>query len=365
MRNFKSIFFVLAVFLCFSPLSFALDTGSVVFQRLQYFTLAAGTADVLKAEVPEPNVSWLALIDPVTGVVTKIGDTGHGNCTALDFNPAGDLFATCQRLEEPYEPVLVRLDMVTGAGTEIGPTGITERISDITNVGGYTIHAYEEVETPHNLHEIDDTSGNSMFVGQPGIGGIGNALFAGGDEAAKLVTWVDGANQVYELDPNNAQPSFVTNLQVFDDTSGLMALVEEGPCLMPATDDIAVEELAFPDPDSDDIDSDELAALGSSVKSAATKYEAAALVEMQVLEPVALATKGSPQVELGLAFIDLEGGTAVIKTRIVSEDYVLEGLAVRERAPAQVPTLSQWGLIAMAGLLGIFGLLAVKRRVTA
>ncbi len=134
------------------------------------------------------KASWLALIDPVTGVVTKIGDTSHGNCTALDFNPAGDLFATCQRLEEPYEPVLVKLDPNTGIGTEVGPTEITEQISDITNTGGYTVHAYEEVETPHNVHSIDDMTGDSMFIGQPGIEGQGNALFAGGDERVRLVT---------------------------------------------------------------------------------------------------------------------------------------------------------------------------------
>ncbi len=168
------------------------------------------------------------------------------------------------------------------------------------------------------------------------------------------------SNQVYELDKDTAQPSFVTNLQVFDNTNGLMALVEEGPCLVLATGDIAVEELVLPD--SDNIDFDELAALSSSVESAATKYEAAALVEMQVLELGALATKGSPQVELGLAFIDLEGGTAVIKTRIISEDYVLDGLAVRERAPAQVPTLSEWGLIATAVLLFAGALVFIRRR---
>jgi len=308
-----------------------------------------------------PKASWLALIDPVTGVVTKIGDTDHGNCTALDFNPAGDLFATCQRMEEPYEPVLARLDTLTGAGTEVGPTGITEQISDIANTGGYIMQAYEEVETPHNLHSIDDMTADSVFIGKPGTEGQGNALFAGGDERVRLVTWVNESNQVYELDKVTAQPFFVTNLQLFDNTNGLMALVEEGPCVMPATDGIAVEELVLPD--SDDIDSDELAALSSSVKSAATKYEAAALVEMQVLEPGALATKGSPPVELGLAFIDLEGGNAVIKIRIVSsEDYVLQGLAVRERAPAQVPTLSEWGLLATSFILLAFGLFFLARR---
>ena len=83
---------------------------------------------------------------------------------------------------------MVRLDAVTGAGTEVGLTGITEQISDITNTGEYTILAYEELETPHNVHAIDDMAAASVFLGQPGIEGIGNALFAWGDETIKLVT---------------------------------------------------------------------------------------------------------------------------------------------------------------------------------
>ena len=31
-------------------------------------------------------------------------------------------------------------------------------------------------------------------------------------------------------------------------------------------------------------------------------------------------------------------------------------------SPADIPTLSEWGLIAMAGVLGIIGLLAIRRR---
>ena len=144
MKYVRSIFFSLALFLCFSPISSAglgITVGSI--DQFDYFMLVQeGILDqVVQGELGGVvKASYLAKVNPKTGVVTKVGDTGHGNCTALDFNPAGDLFATCQRLQEPNEPVLVRLDTATGVGTEVGPTGITERLSDITNVGGYTIH---------------------------------------------------------------------------------------------------------------------------------------------------------------------------------------------------------------------------------
>lgn len=342
----------------FPPPGFAGDAELEGIARFQYFTLVTEVQVILKGEIAGlPTISYLATLDPITGEVSKIGDTGHGNCSALDFNPAGELFVTCQRMEEPFEPVLVRLDTLTGMGTEVGPTGITEQLSDITNIGGYAIHVYEELETSHNVHAIDDMTGDSMLIGQPGLEGIGNALFAWGDDAVKLVTWVDGANQVYELDAETAQPEFVTELQVFDNTGGLMALVEEGPCLLLAADSIMLEPLAGAI----------LAGLDSSNESATTKgaitsFEAVALLQMPIIEKADVTTAGDFVPARGLVFIDLDAGTAVIKTAVGSGDYLLDGLAVRERIPAQVPTLSQWGLIATAMLLFAGALLFMRRR---
>ena len=39
-----------------------------------------------------------------------------------------------------------------------------------------------------------------------------------------------------------------------------------------------------------------------------------------------------------------------------------DAIIFREVPPSNVPTLSEWGLIAMAGVLGIVGLIAIRRR---
>jgi len=353
MKYLKSIFFALAVFLYFSPLSFAGFSPAGYEVYTLTWVVAGAEASTRNGDTQE---TLLAMIDPVNGEVTTIGKTGFGHCTALDFNPAGDLFATCQRLEEPHEPVLVKLDPNTGTGTEVDLTGITEQISDITNTGEYTILAYEEFETSHKVHAIDDMTAASVILGQPGIEGIGNALFSWGDEAIKLVTWVDGANQVYELDKNDAEPHFITGLQVFDDTKGLMVPVEAEPCVVYAADGIRLVQAGgmLGSNSSDE---------STTTKGALIGYEAAALFDMSVVGMADSATSFDAASAYGLGFIDLGTGIAVIKTRIYGVGRV-DGLAIRIRqiALTQVPTLSEWGLIIMTGLLGVFGLLAVRRR---
>jgi len=39
-----------------------------------------------------------------------------------------------------------------------------------------------------------------------------------------------------------------------------------------------------------------------------------------------------------------------------------QGVAIADLQPRNVPTLSEWGLIAMAGVLGIAGLMVMRRR---
>ena len=206
------------------------------------------------------------------------------------------------------------------------------------------------------MHEIDDTTGSSMFVGQPGIEGIGNALFFWGDETVKLVTWVDEANQVYELDKGTAQPTFVTNLQVFDNTNGLMAPVEEAPCVMFAADAIEAGDAEF------------ILSLNSkdenttTRKTLPTRYEAAGLFEMAAAGRVDVSAEGAVAANVALGFIDLDTGIAELKTLLVHDNYVVDGLAVRQIRPAQVPTLSEWGLIATALILFAGGMYVLVRK---
>jgi len=63
--------------------------------------------------------STLYTIDTSTGVATPIGLIGFDRCGGMDFDSNGTLFATCNRLGETIG-VLITIDLNTGAGTEVG-----------------------------------------------------------------------------------------------------------------------------------------------------------------------------------------------------------------------------------------------------
>ena len=43
-------------------------------------------------------------------------------------------------------------------------------------------------------------------------------------------------------------------------------------------------------------------------------------------------------------------------------DFDMASCTFRNQGPSNVPTLSKWGLIAMAGILGIVGFMVIRRR---
>jgi len=63
---------------------------------------------------------------------------------------------------------------------------------------------------------------------------------------------------------------------------------------------------------------------------------------------------------------DNNGGTTPIKC--ISEDAIVfdafcnEATGRCELEPRDVPTISEWGLIAMAGILGLIGLMVIRRK---
>ena len=64
---------------------------------------------------------------------------------------------------------------------------------------------------------------------------------------------------------------------------------------------------------------------------------------------------------VAIALIDVQGGLIDFVVPI-QPGVDVRGIALRERAPAQVPTLSQWGLITTVILLFVGALIFIKRR---
>ncbi len=152
-------------------------------------------------------------IDPNTGIPTMIGETGFDICTSLDFEPVTNrAFAVCNRIiegngEGPIEEavilenrmenvgqVLVELDMTTGQGTEIGPLGVFLNdigVSDISfrpdgalfGIIGISVEpgdndeATKALEFEENtLIRIDTNTGEASVVGPTNTGASIDAI---------------------------------------------------------------------------------------------------------------------------------------------------------------------------------------------
>ena len=160
--------------------------------------------DVMRME-EEPQ-SILYSIDPGTGIPTMIGKTGYELCTGLDFEPTTNrAFAVCNRIiedegegpigdvvlgtraEDPGQ-VLVQLDIANGQGTEIGPLNIVldnTGVSDISFRPDGTLFGIVGIapEVPRDdfksktiefdevtLVWIDKETGQASIVGPTGTG---------------------------------------------------------------------------------------------------------------------------------------------------------------------------------------------------
>ncbi|MEM8960144.1 MAG: IPTL-CTERM sorting domain-containing protein [Acidobacteriota bacterium] len=135
-------------------------------------TVSAASAQTLYGIAFQGNAapSTLYTVDPSTGAAVAVGPIGFERCSGADFDAAGTLFATCERADGSDTPVLVTIDPMTGAGTEIGPTGLTGAVTDISFRADGTLFAYDATNAPnHTLHTIDTATGMSTLVGDTGL----------------------------------------------------------------------------------------------------------------------------------------------------------------------------------------------------
>lgn len=322
--------------------------------ELEHFSLGYRAEGVMLSQRNGLAVpSMLLKINPEPGVITLIGDTGFSNCTALDFNNNGTLYAKCQRPEPPYTPVLIMLNPQTGEGTEIGETGITEYISDIAVGSDNSIFSYEEPpKESHNLHQVNGDTGAAQLLGNPGIEGLGNAIFLSpsGSEL-KLLTSIDGQNMLYRLDKQTAEATFKTNLTMVDEFGQVLSSQD---CAALATDSLqGVTDLIAANTQS--TDSRELKIAG---------FDAVGMFDLSdsngpSAEGAAERIELLPFVAMGL--IDADEGIVKLTEPFYSE-YVLDGLAVRKVPPRAIPTMSEWGLIAISALLMLAALYFILKK---
>ena len=354
MRNLKKLVLLIAILYGFiSPGTANAAALAPTGADFQIYTVGYDAENIMLTQRNGVTTeSMLLQIDPVTGKVIVIGNTGFANCKALDFNQNGNLYAKCQRPEPPHEPVLIMLDPTSGEGTEIGETGITENISDIAiDTAGY-LFAYEEPGGDHNLHQVDAGTGAADFIGNPGIEGQGNALFFWGTvPELKLFTWADGQNQLFKLDMETGQPTFLKSILMVDEQGNELG---PQPCLPSAMDSLR-GDIGLEGTTTLSIDSRVMLSI---------RYDAVGLIEFPGnFNPLSADVNtniiGGP--EFALSFLDIDNGVVMV-TEPLESGYVLDGIAVRKHEPRPIPAMSEWVMIGTSALLLLIAIYFMARR---
>jgi hypothetical protein len=109
--------------------------------------------------------SDLYRLDPVTGVLTRLGHTGFfRTLRGLQFDPAFRTLYTITGSEIP--PVLVSLDPATGQGTAIAQTNLPTRAESLAFLAdGRLVVAGSD----DNLYQVDPVTGTSRLIGPTGV----------------------------------------------------------------------------------------------------------------------------------------------------------------------------------------------------
>jgi len=317
--------------------------------------------------------SYLYTINPLTGALTMIGDTGLNYCNGIAFNPDGKLKAACETRSDTEAstkgllaagtPVIAELDTEIGEFAWVAPHGVSNFMSDITIRDDGSLFSYENLETDR-VHRHTEPDFQAMFIGETGIEGEFHGMAFWGSEDIKVATNVDGS-KLFVIDPITGQAMLKTELTLPEITMVALSGTNATRLIDPEEEIefIAMDKVVFP--------------IAGGVTTASTKNVpgdhafaeteadfATVLVFHQEIKAELLANRVELPLEPGqsaIALIDVEGGLVDFIVPIQG-DVIVMGLALRERDLAQVPTLSEWGLIATAILLFAGALYFLRRR---
>ena len=375
MKNLKYIITALSVFLL---LGFSTNTQAVeLFAIGQDFEGPRGMDDLVTTEEGPPQ-SILYSIDPATGVPTMIGETGFELCLGLDFEPATNrAFAVCNRIieenggfpgEGPIEEVmlgtrmedvgqvLIMLDLDTGMGTEIGALGIELTDAGVTDVSFRSdgvlfgiVGAQSELEGPGGpemelamlefeevtLVRIDTNTGKALEVGPTGTGTSIDAI------------GFSPTNNLYHTTDNNLDEG---TLNMLDHITG---------------DGTNIDDLDYPA----GFDQDGVINIVSSMDYATSSSQLFAMLVAQDLSDVGVGLEEidpESRVEFAegsfLGTADPETGAIELIGMTSEFGNNFLAIAALNRIERNVPTLSEYGLIATSVFLLLAAVIFLRRR---
>jgi IPTL-CTERM motif len=315
--------------------------------------------------------SYLYTIHPVTGEITMIGDTELNNCKAIDFNSEGKLKAFCEARDEDAVTtkglvaggaVIAELDTETGRATWAVPHGATNNISDIAIRDDDVLFSYENLETD-NLHRHEETTDfQAMFIGSPGIEAQYHGMSHWNDINVKVAANVEGMPGLYSVNVETGESVLKTELTFPAETEVVMSAENATRFVMAeGVQILAMDKVNFP---VGGVATASTKNILGGYAFAETQAEFAVLIGMNEKQEKreTVSTR-----DLGIldwaAIVLIEAESGLVDYMVpIETDVQVMGIALRQRAPAQVPTLSEWGLIATAVLLFAGALVFMRRR---
>jgi len=294
-------------------------------------------------------------IDPITGGGTEIGPlTGYTRCTGLDFEPVtNELFAVCRSRDEVIESktkvdsdiigdILVNVDIATGQAIEIGPLSIQIEgrpfVTDISFRSDGRLYAH-----------VNNISFNKIVLGNTRVDP---------SEIANILGFINTENGKFTMvGPTGLEDEFSGigfSLQddlyhgADDGNIGALNMLEQ------ATGNAApVNALNYPFPDNINtiVTMDARPDTGELYSVLFSEIFIDGKVESRITDPE----------EFLLTTIDPLSGDVEIIGRTPDQ---LRAIAFPNKkiVNTPIPTLSEWGLIAMAGILGLVGFMVMRRK---
>ena len=280
--------------------------------------LSISFSDTAKAELFGLSVneggsdSQLFHINPATAETTLIGNTGFDSCRGLGFHPFTNvLYGSCRR-DGDITNVLIMIDRDTGEGTEIGPLNVNGLIRDMSFRSDGVLFAYRSAKPVDTLGTIDLDTGNFNIIGQPGVDGLSPGIaFSPDDTLYAASTDILGTQSLYILDQDTGQASFVRSIT------------------------------GIPLPDTSDFTSLDTRPTDGALFAQYNEFS------------------------FGDSFLStLDTDSGVLTTIGQTEDgtNIFAIAFLNPPPPRPIPTLSQWGLIALSAVILISGAFYLRRR---
>ena len=284
--------------------------------QAEQIILGAAAGQPFSGDAP----SSLYRINPANGDTVLVGPIGFDGVTGLEILPDGRLVASANADTDSKIAVLIEIDMDTGAGSLIGTLGDDNnpgecgRMPDIAlNSTTGQLYGYADScnGSGDSLFLINPDNADATFIGPSGFNGGGNGLAIRPGTSDIFGTPID-ASGLITLDPITGTGTVIP------------ASVGNVPNRINALDfnpETGVLYGSF-------LDANNIVGLGTE------NYL------------VTISTS--------------DGSTAFLGRTVPGLDAIVfvEGIF----PVASIPTLSEWGLIAMAGLLGVICLLVIRRR---